>query len=63
MVGREENIVVREETVAQVRARQSIWVDWMKESVEGLPDTAMVTTFTRVTRFGNYLIEIKKGDR
>ena len=52
-------LVERTETVAAVKARQVIWPDWMAQATEGLADTDLVTTYTDVTGFGNYLMAIK----
>ena len=48
------------ETVAQVRARQMIWTEWMRNATEGLADDALVQTTTESTPFGRYLIGISR---
>lgn len=49
------------ESVARVKSRQSLWLDWMKEATKGLSDDDQVITVTERTPFGNYLIEIRKA--
>lgn len=46
------------ETVASVRARQSVWVTWMAEATAGLADTDLVEATTDRTPFGNYLVAL-----
>jgi hypothetical protein len=43
------------ETLAEVKSRQGIWVDWMRKATEGLADTDLVRTVTHVTPFGRFL--------
>ena len=47
------------ERLAAVKARQTIWVDWMRQATDGLADDALVTTISRCTPFGTYLLEIR----
>lgn len=50
------------ETVAAVKSRQVIWVDWMEKSVAGLSDASLVEVTTQHTPFGDYCLGIKKAD-
>lgn len=49
------------ETVAAVKARQVIWVDWMEKAVAGLSDASLVEVTTQHTPFGDYCLGIKKA--
>jgi hypothetical protein len=49
----------RIETVAAVKFRQCLWVEWMKEATKGLDDDDKVITVTHRTSFGQYLVEIR----
>ncbi len=44
------------ERLGDVRARQTLWVQWMQDSTEGLTDDDLVITYTDRTPFGNYLL-------
>lgn len=50
------------ETVASVKARQVIWVDWMEKAVAGLSDASLVEVTTQHTPFGDYCLGIKKAE-
>jgi hypothetical protein len=47
------------ETVASVKSRQSIWVDWMQRSTAGLTDESLVEVTTHHTPFGSFCMSIK----
>lgn len=47
------------ERLATVKARQTIWVDWMRQATEGLTDDALVNTVSRSTPFGTFLLDIR----
>lgn len=48
------------ETVGNVKARQTVWIDWMEKAVEGLQDSDKVETETLNAPFGSYLLNIKR---
>ena len=54
-----DDIIERTESVRSVKARQVIWVDWMREATEGLTDDDMVQTVSRWTPFATYLLGIR----
>ena len=54
-----KNYRQRTERLADVKARQMVWV-WEKET-EGLTDDDLVETISRVTPFGTYLLQVTKG--
>ena len=47
------------ETLAAVKARQVIWVDWMEKATAGLTDASLVEVTTQHTPFGDYCMSIK----
>jgi len=47
------------ETVALVKSRQSIWVEWMQRATTGLTDESLVEVTTHNTPFGSFCISIK----
>ena len=49
------------ETLAAVKARQVIWVDWMEKATAGLKDAMLVEVTTQHTPFGDYCLGIKKA--
>lgn len=54
------NLVTRTETLGEVKARQTVWAEWMERSTEGLDDTDLVETITQKTAFmGSYLLKIR----
>lgn len=50
------------ETLAAVKARQVIWVDWMEKATAGLTDAMLVEVTTQHTPFGDYCLGIKKAE-
>jgi hypothetical protein len=51
------------EPLHAVKARQAVWAAWMQESTVGLDDDALVSTTTKVTPFGNYLLAVEPADQ
>ena len=49
------------ESVASVKSRQVIWVDWMEKATAGLTDAMLVEVTTQHTPFGDYCLGIKKA--
>jgi hypothetical protein len=49
------------ETLAAVKARQVIWVDWMEKATAGLTDESLVEVTTQHTPFGDYCLGIRPG--
>jgi hypothetical protein len=52
-------ITTKTETLASVKSRQVIWVDWMEKATEGLTDDSLVEVTTQHTPFGDYCLGIK----
>jgi hypothetical protein len=50
----------RVETVAAVKERQMMWVQWMKDATERLEDSDLVVTVSDINVFGTYLMDIRK---
>lgn len=46
-------------TLASVKERQVIWPKWMQDRTAGLADNDLVVTTTKVTPFGNYLLDVQ----
>ena len=53
-------IIIKTETVAAVRDRQPLWLDWHKAATAGLADDDLITTTTKRTPFGDYLLDISR---
>lgn len=51
------------ETLAQVKARQVIWVDWMQEATAGLADTDLVTVARDSYAWGTFLVAIEPASK
>jgi hypothetical protein len=51
------------ETLAAVKARQVIWVDWMEKATAGLTNDSLVEVTTQHTPFGDYCLGIKKAEQ
>ena len=54
-----QNISTKTDLLINVKARQVIWVDWMREATKGLTEADRVEVTTHHTPFGNYVIGIK----
>ena len=54
-----QNIKTQTETVASVKSRQVIWVDWMEKATAGLSEDSLVEVTTQHTPFGDYCMSIK----
>lgn len=59
---RKRNLKEKVETVAAVRLRQRMWVDWMREATEGLTDDDLVLTLSEITPFGTYLLHMEPAE-
>jgi hypothetical protein len=52
------NTTTATETVALVKSRQSIWVEWMQRATAGLTDESLVEVTTNHTPFGSFCVSI-----